>query len=41
MVTPRSVESYREINAASIQEADQVQARVTPTINAINSKLAQ
>lgn len=41
MVTPRSVESQREYNAASIREADQVQARVTPTINAINSKLAQ
>lgn len=41
MVTPRSVESYREINAASVNEADQMQARVTPTINAINSKLTQ
>jgi len=41
MVTPRSVEAGRDANAASVREAEQMQARVTPTINIINSKLAE
>ena len=41
MVTPRSVAAGRDANAASVREAEQMQARVTPTINIINSKLAE
>jgi pilus assembly protein CpaC len=41
MVTPRSVDAAREANAASIRQADQIQSRVQPTINYINSRLAE
>ena len=41
MVTPHSVEVGRDTNAAQIREADQMQARVTPAIDAINSKRAE
>jgi pilus assembly protein CpaC len=41
MVTPRSAAAGRDANAASVREAEQMQARVTPTINIINSKLAE
>ena len=41
MVTPRSIEVARDANAASIREADQMQAHVQPFINVINSKLAE
>jgi pilus assembly protein CpaC len=41
MVTPRSVEAQREINASQVQKADDIQKRLDPTINLINSKLAE
>ncbi|MBV8805243.1 MAG: hypothetical protein JO042_09355, partial [Sinobacteraceae bacterium] len=41
MVTPRSVEAQREINASQVQKADDIQKRLDPTINVINSKLAE
>lgn len=41
VVTPHSIASGDELNSARIQQADQMQAKVQPTINVINSKLAE
>ena len=41
MVTPRSVNAQRELNTASIHEAEQIKTKVDPIINVINSKLAE
>ena len=41
MVTPRSLDSAREANAASMRQADQMAARVQPTITYINNRLAE
>ena len=41
MVTPRSMDAAREANAASIRRADEMQSKVQPIINVINSKLAE
>jgi pilus assembly protein CpaC len=41
LVTPHSVAVGGELNEAAIRQADQLEARVKPTINIINSKLAE
>jgi pilus assembly protein CpaC len=41
LVTPRSVGAQQELNAAGIRRADELEARVKPVINVINSKLAE
>ena len=41
VVTPRSIDAQKEINAASIKRAGDIQTRLDPIINKINSKLAE
>ena len=41
MVTPRSVDVAKQANEASIRRADEMQAKVQPIIDVINSKLAE
>ncbi|MBS0417473.1 MAG: pilus assembly protein N-terminal domain-containing protein [Proteobacteria bacterium] len=41
LVTPRSVAAQQQLMADGIRHADQLEAKVKPTINNINSKLAE
>jgi pilus assembly protein CpaC len=41
MVTPRSVEAQHDLNTASIQKSDRIQAHLDPVIKVIISKLVE